>query len=504
VTGWSSTPGCAVDIAVAGAHAYIANEDVGLVIIDVSTPFPMVRGIENTPGRVLRVAVKEPLVFLADEVNGLRIVNASDPTAPFTLKVVPVPGAARDVAVSGDIVAVAAREGKLQLVDVSLPGFASIVGSFTTPQDAIAVSLAGTVAFVAVGSGGIEVIDIAAPAAPVRMQTIGTAGVTRDAAVSGDRLVVAENLSGLRVMSIATPTSPAVEAYLSGGDIQSVVPMGDLLVLADASFGLRVFDPAARSVVGEIAVAGAPRDLALVDSVAYVIGNAGVPVIDLRDPTQPVSLPPVPAAGAFDGVAVADAFIYLLASTGSLVEQRRDGSGVPRLLTLNGPYLPSLTVEEPYVYMPDRQGALYAVYRPTLRIASIIPMGASAERVVFRRTDGPFLPIVRGWVAESGLVNGRAGLEVYDFGDIIFPQRVGTVACGGNAVDVAFAGEYMAVAEGGDGCEIFRLTGEASAYPVGYFPERALRVTVSGNGFAVAAGASGLLLIGLDGCQSAR
>jgi hypothetical protein len=326
----------------------------------------------------------------------------------------------------------------------------------------------------------------------------------RDVAVFGDRLAVADDLSGVRVVSIATPASPAVDAYLAGGDIRAVVPMGNLLVVADASFGLRVFDPAARAVVGEIAIAGAPHDLALADSIAYLIGDGGVPVVDLHDPTMPAPLPPIPAGGPYDGVAVAGEFIYLLASTGTLVEQRLDGSGLPRSLNTNGPYLPSLTIEDPYVYMPDRQGALFAVVRTSMRLASIIPMGASAERVVFRRTQGPFLPVVRGWVAESGLVNGKAALEVYDFADIIFPQLVGTVPCAGNAVDVAFLGDHMAVAEGGDGCEIFELTGEAAARAVGYFPEPALRVTASGNGFAMAAGASGLVLIGLDGCSSAR
>ena len=505
IVGGADLPGCTVDVDAAGTRVYVANDDIGLAIVDVSNPaVPVVRGIENTPGRAVAVAASEPLVFVADELNGLRIVNAADPAAPFIVKTVAMPGAARGVAVSGDIVAVAAREGKLQLVDASLPGFASIVGSYATSRDALSVALSGTVAFVAQGSGGIEVVDIATPASPVRMQSIGTASIARDVAVFGAALAVAEDLSGVRVVSIAVPASPAIDAYLPGGNIQAVVAMGDLLVVADASFGLRVFDPATRGVVGEIAIAGFSRDLAVADSIAYGAGDGNVPVVDLRDPTQPVALPAISAGGPFDGVAVADAFIYLLASTGTLVEQRLDGTGVPRTLNINGPYLPSLTIEDPYVYLPDRQGQLYVVVRSTMRLASVIPMGASAERVVFRRTDGPFGPVVRGWVAQSGLTNGRAALEVYNFADIIFPTLVGTMPCSGNAVDVAFAGAYVAVAQGSDGCEIFQLTGETTARPVGFFPETSLRVASFGGGFAVAAGASGLLLIGLDGCWSAR
>jgi hypothetical protein len=147
---------------------------------------------------------------------------------------------------------------------------------------------------------------------------------------------------------------------------------------------------------------------------------------------------------------------------------------------------------------------LYAVLRSTLRLVSIIPMGASAERVVFRRTDGPFFPIVRGWVAESGLINGQAGLEVYDFGDIILPQLEQTVACSGSAEDVAFAGLFMLVAEGNDGCEMFELDAAGGARPIGYYPEASYRVVGLGTRFAVAPGTSGLLLIDPAGCPASR
>lgn len=504
VAGTAEMPGCAVDVDATGARAYVANDDIGLVIVDVTNAAaPSVLGIENTPGKAVGVVAREPLAFVADEVNGLRIVNVSDPAAPFVIKTVPVPGAARGVAVSGNVVAIAAREGDLRLVDVTFPPFATVVGTLATPRDAVSVATSGKVAFVAIGSGGIDVVDISTPAAPVRLQTIGTANVVRDVAVAGNRLAIADDIAGARVMSIATPTSPAVDAYLVGGDIRAMTTMGDLLVVADASFGLRVFDPGARAVVGEIAINGGPRDVAVIDSIAYLVTGSAVPVVDLRDPASPAPLPALPAGGPFDRVAVADEFAYLLASDGLLVEQRRDGTGTPRSFNA-ARFFASLTLEGSLIYLPERQGVLYILSRSTMGLASIVPTGASAESIAFRRTDGPFVPVTRGWVAESGLVNGKAALEVYDFSSIMFPQLVGTVACAGNAVDVAFTGTLLAVAEGDDGCEIFEFVGEGAASPIGYYPEPAYRVVAAGDRFAVAAGASGLLLIGFDACFTAR
>jgi hypothetical protein len=278
-----------------------------------------------------------------------------------------------------------------------------------------------------------------------------------------------------------------------------VQPLGGLLVVADAAFGLRVFDPATRSVVGEIAIAGARR-LALADSIAYVVDDTGIPVVDLHDPAHPAMLPALPLSGPFDDVAVEGEFVYALVSFAELTEQRRDGTGIPRVYSTFGANFPSLTIDDPYIFLPDSFGFLYVVNRPTMKLITIVSLGTGAERVVFRRTEGPFLPVARGWVAERA----RAAIEVLDFASIMFPQVTGSVPCLGNVVDLAFAEPYMAVAEGEDGIEIFEVLGESAARPLGYFPEAALDVTAFGDRFAVAGGVAGLFLISFDGCLAPR
>jgi hypothetical protein len=505
VVGTVGLPGSAVDVDVAGSRAYVANRDIGLVIVDVTHPAaPAVLGIENTPGAVVSVAAREPLVFAADETNGLRIVNVADPSAPFIVKTVAVPGAAKGVAVMGDLVVVAAREGDVQIVDASVPAAASIVGVFATPRDAIAVAVDGEIAFVAEGSGGIEVADLSEPASPRRLQGIGTASGVANLAVAAGRLVVADAQAGVRVMHVETPLSPAVDRHLAGGDVRAVAAMGDVFVALDGSFGVRVFDPGTRTVVGEIAVAGDLRDLSVVDSVAYVLTSSGVPVVDLHDPAAPAMLPPLPASGQFDAVTVAAGFIYGLFGGFVLNEYLMDGTG-SKSFSANDAFFPSFTIDEPFVYLPDRRSRLWVVLRSTLRAASILDVGGAAERVVVRRADGPLGPGAPvAWVAESGLTNGRAAVEAYDYTDVIFPTLVRVVPCSGNAVDVAFAGSRMAVAEGSDGFEIFDVAADGSVRPVGYFPEPALRVAASGGRFAVAAGGEGLLLVGFDDCFAAR
>ncbi len=498
-------PGRAADVDAVGTRAYVANVDIGMVIVDASSSSsPVILGIDNTPGKAVGVAAREPLAFVADETNGLRIVNVFDPAAPFVLKTVAVPGAALAAATAGNLVLVAAREGGLQIVDASVPADAKLVGSLATPRAVHSVAVSGAIAFLAEGSGGIEVADFSAPASPRRLQALGTAGSAWDVAVNGGRLAVADDNAGARVIDITTPVSPAVDRLLTGGDFRSVATLGDLLVVSDASFGLRVFDTATRTVTGELGLAGEVTDAVVVDSLAYVIADGTVSEVDLRDPDEPALLRAIPGEPV-DAVAVKGEFIYQLASSGTLVERRLDGTGIPRVFSAFDAFFPSLTIEDPYIYLSDRRGNVWIVVRSTMKLASLLPMGASTERVLFRREDVPFAPpIVRGWVAQSGLVNGQAAIEVYDFANIFFPQLVRTIPCAGTALDVAFAGTRLIVAEGDDGCEIFEFAADGSARPVGYLPEPALRVAALGNRFAVAAGSAGLILVEFSGCLAAR
>jgi hypothetical protein len=502
-------PGTAVDVRVSGSHLFVADDPLGLVVVDAADPASAsIVGIENTPGAPVGVAVSGTLAFVADRDLGLRVVNAADPASPFLVKSVALPGFRHAVDARDSLVAVAVGPAGVSLVDVSVPAFASVVGTFDTPWDARGVALAGDVAYVADGPTGVVLVDVSDASAPAARGSIGTPQVNQKVAVYGGRLAIADGAAGVRIVDISPDTAAPVDSIAAEGDARSLSSMGDLVVVADASFGLRVVDPAARAVVGELAITGEPRDVFVADSVAYVARGAdSVVIADLHDPAAPVATGAITTPSFVDAVGVDGELAYLLDSGGLLVERRIDGTGVPRAYSASNVFFPSLTMARHFafgtlVFLPDARGSVTVIFASGMRPLTVFPVGGSAQRVLIRYVDGPSGPGtgIQAYVAMTISLTGQSAVELYDFANHLNPTLLARVYCGGGAADVALTDARLIVGEAEDGCEIFeRLSGDR-ARPMGLVMERAMRVAVSGGTLVVAGGKSGILFASLEDC----
>ena len=100
--GSCDTPDDAVDVMVSGDHAFVADFNRGLQVLDISDPAnPTLVGTYNTPGSAGGVAVSGDHVFVAVGNYGLQVIDISDPTNPTLAGSYNTPGSARGVAISG-------------------------------------------------------------------------------------------------------------------------------------------------------------------------------------------------------------------------------------------------------------------------------------------------------------------------------------------------------------------------------------------------------------------
>jgi hypothetical protein len=502
VLGVATMPGRVVDVDASGPFAFVANDALGLVIVDASDPrAPVIRGIENTPGTAVGVAAPDAdsLAVVADETLGVRMVNVADPDAPFLIRAVAVPGLAQAVAYENGVAAVAAREAGLVMIAPTPAG--GVAGQFDTPVEALGVAMTNGTAFVTDATGGVLIVDVSDPATPRRINSLGAAPYVYDVAVAGGRLITADDVAGARVLSIGRPQEPPLDAPAGIADARAVVPFGELAVVADAAYGLWVVDTNTRQVLGDIAITGTPVDVFMVDSLAYVnTVSAGVVTADLREPFAPVDAGAVPGTLNADAAAVQEPYIYLVQGANLVVETRLDGTGVPRTYNATAAFFPSLTIDDPYIYLPDLRGNVWLLLRSSMSLAAILPVGGSAERVVIQYEDGPFFPVPRAVVAVSGVANGQAAIETWDFTTLFDPRLVSRLSCDGNAVDVSFAGQWIVVAEGDDGCEMFGFSAVGGPRPFGHVAGPALRAAAFSGAIAVAGGTRGLLLVSPTDC----
>ena len=103
-------------MAVAGSHAYVADGESGLRVINVADPAtPVETGFYDTPGYARGVVVVGNLAYVADYV-GLRVFNVADPAVPIEVGFYDTAGGAEDVALVGRYVHVADSDGGLAIL----------------------------------------------------------------------------------------------------------------------------------------------------------------------------------------------------------------------------------------------------------------------------------------------------------------------------------------------------------------------------------------------------
>ncbi len=454
------TPGEAADVAVRDDVLYVADRGGGLRVVDVSTPAaPRELASIEIPGDAERVAVSDaassfpwPQAYVATQDGKLHVVDIRDPARPTITGAFDEVTMAVDVVTAGDQVWVAdvatpvapARDSRADLwsrmhiwgietqsksatglagVHVAAPeaeGGLKPLGMIFSPSliESTAVDQAAGLMYMADGHAGILVADIADPARPKLIAVVETPGTAHDVRLAGSHLYVADGPAGLTILDASAPRAPKVVATVdTPGEAYGVAPYPgpddpvELVYVADANYGVRVIDPAARREVGSAGTPGIAWDVAVAGDKAYVSDRqGGVRVMDLADPTKPREI-----ASALEGV-------------GDVVDVVLDG---PRAWVAVGPSgVHALDISDPATPKPLGQVLL-------------------EDRAIGVVIDGD-----RAFIAA-----GRAGLQELDISDPTNPRQVRAWAMPGAAERLAQVGDWVYVAAELGGMQIVGVDG---------------------------------------------
>jgi hypothetical protein len=217
--GFVPAAGTARSVIVEGSLAYVASDEFGVAVVDVSNPNDVVPiGAPTLPFEGDRLAKSGSTVVVTSREGGLHVVDVSDPARPVTR------GAlngivAEDVALRNGYAYVRVEvpgnpsHVDLAVVDLRVPSAPSIVKQIYLPGGD-EVEVVGTRLYVTTGSQ-LRVFDIGSPANPVARGSVTISGGARDLAVSGTWAYVGNNTS-LAAVDAANPSSPYVAGTLSG------------------------------------------------------------------------------------------------------------------------------------------------------------------------------------------------------------------------------------------------------------------------------------------------
>jgi hypothetical protein len=149
----------ATSIAVAGNELFVTDGAI-LRILDISMIFPAQVGWCVLGDNGLDVAVSGDLAFVAAEDAGLKIVDISNLASPSVVGTYNTTGIACRVAVAGDLAFVADGSSGLHVMDITNPASPVPVSTYDTPGGGLGVGLAGLHSFIADGSSGMHVVQV--------------------------------------------------------------------------------------------------------------------------------------------------------------------------------------------------------------------------------------------------------------------------------------------------------------------------------------------------------
>jgi len=474
-----------IGIYISGSYAYVADEDSGLQIINVSNPAaPTLIGSFGIPGEANDVVVSGNYAYVAALDNGLQIINVSNPAAPTLSGSYDTPGVARGVAVSGNYAYVADGGSGLQIINVSNPAAPTLIGSFDTGE-ANNVVVSGNYAYVADWSSGLQIINVSNPAAPTLSSIYDTPWAANDVVVSGNYAYVADGDSGLQIINVSNSATPILSGSYGIGKATGVVVSGNYAYVADSKNGLQIINvsnPTGLTISGKSYIQREQaKNVAVNGNYAYVAaGDIGLQIINVSNPADPIlsGTYKTYSSGIANGVVVSGTQAYVGDWTSGLL-----------IINVSNPTTPTL------ISSIDTSGSArgVAVSGNTVYVAD----GSNGLQII----GGGSI----GWSANDVVISGTTayvaaldnGLQIINVSNRYAPTLIGKYDTPNYAYGVTVSGNYAYVADGNSGLQIINVSNPAAPTLSGSYdtPGIAWDVAVSGNTVYVADDTGGLVIL---------
>ncbi len=132
---FAGTRGWARDIEVRDGYAYVADDEMGMTVMDVRVPVLgsiRLAGWVDTPGNAQGITLGGDHAFIADGREGLHVMRIVDPENPVSVARLHLDGFCVDVKYRDQKVFLAARDGGVHIVDVSNPARPQLIGTVIT------------------------------------------------------------------------------------------------------------------------------------------------------------------------------------------------------------------------------------------------------------------------------------------------------------------------------------------------------------------------------------
>ena len=346
----------------------------------------------DTGGAAFGVDYKDDFVYVAAWSNDLTIVDAADPYNPSIIGNVGFDGSGRKVRIFGDYAYVTGSYG-IHIVDISNPFEVSVAGEFirSSPGGVYphGVDVKDGKCYISFNAMGLYIIDVSNPENPVELGHFDALDWARD-------VVVVDSLAYLLNLNNGGGFSDALQylQILNISDPNNIYEVGNWI-------GSNVYAWSNSLIVRE--------------DHAYVLGDHGLFILDITDPTSPQTV----------GVWNPGGWNFRMSEDGDLLYIAKEGGGM-KVVDVSDPTNPSListfsTIDycadvaprDSLVYIADADGGLLIAQHTFAPVSIDNKNGAVPQSFhLDQNYPNPFNPVttLRYDLPENSLVN----ITIYD------------------------------------------------------------------------------------------
>jgi PKD repeat protein len=294
-------------ISAAQGRIYVSGADAGTFIINASDPAkPKISGIWNK-GRTYSVAGITGTWAYAGSW-GMDLIDVSDPAQPHPVKsfsnaALPAP---RKLIINGNT-AYGMRWQGLDIWDISDPINPSVIGHMdfneepTAYCEGIALMPGRSILVLTqnvwsanysyIDHGNLRIIDVSNPRVPKELHSSHDLDYGNDVAATGDLVVVADISSGLKIFNLSDPSQPVLVAtvYDERDDFYHVAAKGSTILTVRNDFlcSYDLSNPANPVYLDTVAAGGGSmKPLVIADSFLFALFGYNLWVFDISDPKR--------------------------------------------------------------------------------------------------------------------------------------------------------------------------------------------------------------------------
>ncbi len=456
---WSSSDYC-YNVAISGSYAYITNGEEGLRVIDVSDPRnPLEKGSLKIAGSFFNdVALNGNYAYVADWNSAMRVINVSDPTNPTEIAFFKTGIYSQAYITTNGDYAYLAQAG-LRVIDISNPATPSQVGQIPgVGYGEGGVTVSGSYAYIANGGGGVRIINVSNPAVLLEVGFFITGNSVTDLVISNSYAFLPYGRR-IQIIDVSNPANPVKAGY--SGYFESFVT--NMAVNSHYIYGMYAFtflaidisDPLNPVEIGSCPLtftSGSITDLVVNGRYAYVlINNSSIPdrlqIVDIINPTNPSVIGDLQLPGLAGGMTVKGSYVYVCAGDAGL-----------RIIDVSDPANPievsyfgtttdarSVAVSNHYAYVTISWG---------LKIVDISNPANPIEAGFFSTS----LPTDKIRVSNNYayFTSQQHGIRIVDVSNPAHPFEIGYYDTGDYPDDVLIKNNHAYVADGADGLYIIR------------------------------------------------